>query len=110
MGPAHLAFLNVRVTAALFLLCVPLTVLWGYCLARSLAGALRAARDPSASLGVSPHATVPLDDLTWSLLLLLSGWFGALAYLGVVLWPRLRHYLSFIVRAPVHSGGGAAAS
>ncbi|MCS6912601.1 MAG: hypothetical protein RMK29_07415 [Myxococcales bacterium] len=38
-----------------------------------------------APTGSSPRL---LDEATWALLILLSGWFGALAYLAVVLIPR----------------------
>ena len=64
--------------AALF---APLSLLWAYALYDSLRGAL---------LGGGAGADEEADFLSWPALLLLTGFFGAIAYLCLVLIPRLQ--------------------
>jgi hypothetical protein len=86
---ASLAFMNERLALAMLVVCVPLTALWGYTLARCLVQGLRAARTGTAAM-TAPGDSAPLDDLSWALLIALCGWFGALAYVAIVLVPRLQ--------------------
>ena len=87
--PASLAFMNSPLAVLLFaLVFVPLTALWGYSLVRCLGKILQKSRVVTALTGPTDRA--PLDDLTWALLIVLCGWFGALAYLAVEILPRLQ--------------------
>lgn len=72
--------------AALF---APLSLLWAYALYDSLRGALlgggaRVAKE------TDDGADEEADFLSWPALLLLTGFFGAIAYLCLVLIPRLQ--------------------
>ncbi len=64
--------------AALF---APLSLAWAYALYDSLRGALYGGRG---------QADEEADFLSWPALLLLTGFFGAIAYLCLVLIPRLQ--------------------
>lgn len=64
--------------AALF---APLSLVWAYALYDSLRGALLGGRGPTDE---------EADFLSWPALLLLTGFFGAIAYLCLVLIPRLQ--------------------
>lgn len=64
--------------AALF---TPLSLVWAYALYDSLRGGL---------LGGGGLADQEPDLLSWPALLLLTGFFGAIAYLCLVLIPRLQ--------------------
>lgn len=68
--------------AALF---APLSLLWAYALYDSLRGALLGGGARGAA-GADEEA----DFLSWPALLLLTGFFGAIAYLCLVLIPRLQ--------------------
>ncbi len=79
--------------AVLFGVFVPLTLLWGYALFDCACGGPEQGEGtPARSL-----ALLPLDTLTWVTLLVLAGWFAALAYLAVVVFPRLRPRFSTAV-------------
>lgn len=62
----------------LALLFVPLSLVWAYSLFDSLRSAVAAGRADAES-----------DFLSWPALLILTGFFGGIAYLCLVLLPRL---------------------
>lgn len=77
--------------------CLPLTGLWGYALLRCLRDARAEGdslqRHTLALRPDAPHGEGPLDPTTWALLIVLTGWFGALAYLFSVVMPGLMRRL-----------------
>jgi hypothetical protein len=90
----------------LFLLgvCLPLTGLWAYALLRCLRDARAGEESQRHPLALGPDA---LDPMTWALLIVLTGWFGALAYLFSVVMPGLMQRLQVMpelvrkIHAPV---------
>jgi hypothetical protein len=73
----------------LAVLFVPLSLLWAYALYDSVRGALVRRSEPS-ELAKSPELSVAEAPLGWPALLLLTGFFGGIAYLFLVLLPRLQ--------------------
>lgn len=67
----------------LLLLALPLTGWWALCLWSCASAALREDADAAP-------AESGLDELSWLVLLLLTGWFGALVYTLTRLRPRWR--------------------
>jgi hypothetical protein len=63
---------------------LPLTFLWGYALVDCARGGARQEAPADLHPGLSP-----LDTLTWAALLVMTGWFGAVVYLAVVVYPRI---------------------
>lgn len=82
----------VSALSAFGLVTMPLNVLWAY----AFVGCLRDARRGTSATDGGLGEEAPLDPASWMLLLFLTGWFGAAAYLLVTRLPQgaLRRMLS----------------
>ena len=86
MPPWSIAGLRPGQWLPLFFIATPLSVLWAVTLVVAARRALAEARAERAGTAAASGA---FDGLSWLVLLLLTGWFGALAYASLYFLPRL---------------------